>query len=375
MIKDALPTAGPIVKWLADPNAPDLDPNTITDDDKLRFQKFASLFIGQFPETKEEIEKYLSQPAKLKAIQDRAVERPGMVVDFIANMPVDQIEKLLTDHPKIIEQIKAGVVQVSPQLSLARVFNTGAAASNTDLQAVFSSTLPELEKGLLTPDSQIAKGLDTSAEIGEFFSYLPRQYVDGFVQKFKDKTGVEISIAEDATPEDIKKAITEGVTTAHSSWRHISGWQHDEASMAAEIRASIQDTIHDLKSGKGLDTKSTANIIHNMSQSADGKKVILGIIAPGDPPKLKDDYRDLITPQLLANADKSLIHGALSDGIVSGLNEIKNFIRQLPPEFQKIIAPILEIAGNMIENISPMADQLEKTVASMPSIPGMGATG
>ncbi|MCD8570229.1 MAG: hypothetical protein LRY76_01615 [Alphaproteobacteria bacterium] len=298
-----------------------------------------------------------------------------MVVDFIANMPVDQIEKLLTDHPKIIEQIKAGVVQVSPQLSLARVFNTGAAASNTDLQAVFSSTLPELEKGLLTPDSQIAKGLDTSAEIGEFFSYLPRQYVDGFVQKFKDKTGVEISIAEDATPEDIKKAITEGVTTAHSSWRHISGWQHDEASMAAEIRASIQDTIHDLKSGKGLDTKSTANIIHNMSQSADGKKVILGIIAPGDPPKLKDDYRDLITPQLLANADKSLIHGALSDGIVSGLNEIKNFIRQLPPEFQKIIAPILEIAGNMIENISPMADQLEKTVASMPSIPGMGATG
>ncbi|MCD8570230.1 MAG: hypothetical protein LRY76_01620 [Alphaproteobacteria bacterium] len=52
MIKDALPTAGPIVKWLADPNAPDLDPNTITDDDKLRFQKFASLFIGQFRKQK-----------------------------------------------------------------------------------------------------------------------------------------------------------------------------------------------------------------------------------------------------------------------------------------------------------------------------------
>lgn len=353
IMKDALPAAGPILKWLADPKAPPLDAKTLKPDDVARFEKFATLFIGKVPQTKDEIKKFLEKPGTMDAVRNKAAEKPEMVVEFIQRMPPEQIAKLLKDNPNMMDELKGMVAKDMPTMTLASLFNK-TVQGDSDVANILNASITDIGKSLKT--------LDTPKEIAEFFAALPPEYAKSFAEKFNNQQknnkwfGLNTRIDPAKIEEGLQAALDETI------------W---DSSYIREIQNGIQDTIEKFKP-ENLTEEKAAELIATYSKTENGKKRLMEMIAEGAPPKLKDKYKDMITPELLANADQSLVHNILTENIVSGMNSMKQFINGLPPGIKQFIAPLMEMAIGLVEQISPIANQL---ASSAPNIPGMSPSG
>lgn len=349
-VKEALPGTIPILKWLADPDAPPMTTATMSPEQKDALAKVSSFIIGKVPQTRDEIAAFLQQPGRLEGIKEKASENPQMVVDFISEMEPPEIEALLTAQPEMAEKIKEAFIASAPDLSLSSLFNFNVDSVEGDLKVIFAARLENLDLSTI----------DTAAEVGQFFSALPRAQIDNFIATFKEKTGVEIKIEANASKADIQKLITEGITTAHSGWGP-SGWWHNEASMVAEVRLSIRDAIGSIKSGETpLTPKAMSEFVGNTSKTPEGKRMIMSLIAEGDPSKLKDPYKALITAELLANSDKSLINGVLADNVAGGLNSIKSFMNGLPDSIKNMLGPILKLVTGFVEKMVGADPDMDK---------------
>lgn len=346
-MKDALPAAGPILKWLADPAAPPLDAKSLNPDDIARFEKFATLFIGKVPQTKDEIKKFLEKPGMIEAARAKAAEKPEMVVEFIQRMPPDQIAKLLKNNPEMMGELKGMVAREMPTLTLASLFNK-TAQGNGDVAAILNASITDIGKSLKT--------LDTPKEIAEFFAALPPDYAKSFAEEF-NKTLEEKKFKARIEPSKIAEGVQAALDEAWFDDRYIKG-----------IQDGIQKTIDKFKP-ENLTPEKAAELVAQYSKTENGKKRLMELLAEGTPPKLKDKYKDMITPELLANADKSLVHNVLTENIVSGMNSIKQFIKGLPPGIQQFIAPLMDMAIGLVEQIAPMANQLTSSLPQ--NIPGM----
>ncbi|HRQ60344.1 MAG TPA: hypothetical protein PLO23_02335 [Alphaproteobacteria bacterium] len=376
---DAFRTAAPhlpaLMKWMFDPKAGPLDQSA-----RPGLIALGGLFVGT---TDGQIAKYLDENLWIERKNEKGevIKTPGsvidchdphapnypkMIVDFVAEMDPADLTKMLQENPEVMAKIQEAFLQTAPTLTLSSIFKKNVEGAMPAIQEILSSKIENVD----------LKRMDTAAEVGEFFSYMPKEQVEAFVKKFKEETdnsswlwdGVEIKISNYDDPAEVKKAITEGVAEAI----RVGGDSPILSPIRAGIQEKINKTLEDMKTGKSQLTPEMA-AQHLIDQAKDPAKqqALLDLISTGNENdrKLKEEYQKFITVDLLMKNKDALVNSYMPQNVAEMLGGFKDMLGAL----DGIIPGISKIIGQFAEAVIPMVERfMPQNVAAAPAV---GATG